>query len=396
MSYKKISRCRFCWGSLKKVIKLGKIPPVNYFTSKKSSQKYPLELAVCSKCELIQLSSILDPKLLFKKYHYQTGASVTLIKDLKQLAKNCIKEFKLASDSKKVLDIGCNDGTFLKEFKQEGIKAVGIEPGKKVVELAQEKGVEVVKDFFDLRSSRKIRQKYGNFDLVTSLHNLANIVDINDFLAGVKFVVSKSGVFIIEVADASKMIKEARFDSIYHEHYNYLTFPVLKRILSFNGFKIFRLEKNLKQGGSIRIFARPAEEKKVKFPKIKLEKYYKYAKKVEQTKLKLKEVLTDLKGKRIVGFGAPAKAVVVVNLLGLKKKQIDFIVDSTPLKQGKFIPGTNIPVFSEDYLKNIDADYCLLLAWNYHEEILKKLKKMKKRLKVIIPFPKLKVFELVP
>lgn len=401
-NYLEIDRCRFCRGELEKIINLGKIPAVNFFPGQNTAvklKKYPLDLTVCKNCELLQLSTVVNPSQLFKNYHYQTGASPILVRDLNLLARNCIKEFKLSGVSK-ILDIGCNDGAFLEQISQKGVQVVGIEPGREVSEVARKKGIDIVQDFFDLRLVQKLKQKYKGFDLITSLHNLANILDINDFFDGIKLLLKSDGVLVVEVADCAKMIKEGRFDSIYHEHYSYFTPKTLRNILGFHGFRILKSEKLSKQGGSIRVFAQHTKiARKIKFPEVRMEKYQKYAHKVEKVQLKLEKSFMKLKGNRVIGFGAPAKAVVIANLLKLDKGTIQFIVDSTEFKQNKLLPGTNIPVFSEDYLKGRRVDYVFIFAWNYKEEILKKLMEIKKlekrfKFKAIIPFPKLKIIKV--
>ena len=395
MNYIRKADCSFCKGKLIKVVSLGKIPPVNFFPTPSQVsliKKYALELVVCSKCELLQLSTILKPEKLFKDYHYLTSASKSLVKDLAELATYCISEFNLGKNSR-ILDIGSNDGSFLQNFSGKSRIILGIDPSKEAGLIARKKGIVTKRKFFDLKTAKNILKKYGRFNLIASIHNLANILDLNNFLAGIKLLLNPAGILVIEVADGEKMIQEGRFDSLYHEHYNYFSLPVLKRILGAHGLAVFKVKRNLKQGGSFRVFAKHAEKLSMVYPDVRLKKYQEYAKRVEQGKSKLLKVFAGLKGKTVIGIGASAKAVVLANLLGLNQSNITFITDSTIFKLGKLLPGTDIPVAPEAHLQGQTFQFAFIFAWNYQTEIISKLKKYAP-LKVIIPFPELKILNL--
>lgn len=394
MSILNHTSCRFCQGRLKRVLSLGRIPPVNFFpaiSNDSLTPKHPLQLTVCTNCELLQLNTFVYPNELFQNYHYQTGASNSLVSNLKTLADQTIDDLRLTIDTK-VLDIGSNDGTFLENFKEKGIEVLGIDPGIEVNRLASQKGIPTRARFFNLRSARELKRQKYQFDLISSLHNLANIPDLNDFLNGIKLLLKPSGTFLIEVADSDKMIKLGQFDNIYHEHYNYFTFQTLERILNYHGFEVKKVIHNQKQGGAITLFAGLNSQIQPVLPKIKLDfsVYKQFGQKVNNRVREIKQTFKQLKSQKLAGFGAPAKAVVVANLCNLSSKQISYIVDSTTFKQGKFLPGTDIPIYSEEQLKKTPVDTVWLFAWNYQQEILKKLRRLKVK-QVVIPFPELKI-----
>lgn len=395
-----IKNCRNCGGELSKVLSLGKMPIVNYFPSQdelEDEKKYPLELRACRICGLCQLGFIVPPEKIFSNYHFVTSASEPLVSHLEQLSKICIKEFKLNSRSK-ILDLGCNDGSFLLNFKKKQMRVVGIEPAPVIAQFAKNRGVEVLSEFFNKENACDIRSSFGQFDLISATRVLANIVDINSFVAGVKDLLSPNGVFVAEVSSLSQMLSKFQFDSIYHEHYSYFSFATLEKILEKHGLVIFKAEETPFQGGELRIFVTHEKgfAKKIKFEeKIASHDYVNFAKHVRSFKKDLNVFFDSHKSAVIAGFGAPAKGVTLLNYCGLGVDKISFIVDSTLLKQGRFFPGLKIPIHKEAYLKGRKVDYCLILAWNYSDEILKKLKKInKERMRAIIPLPNLEIIDI--
>lgn len=388
----KINKCRFCRGKLDLVLSLGDFPVVNYFPNEseiKKEKKYPLELCICRNCGLAQLNFILDPKKIFQKYHYLSSVSKPLVKHLHNLASDAIKKFNLTNSSK-ILDIGSNDGVLLEEFKKKHIEAVGVEPSFNCSEISTKKGFRVYENFFDQKLAKKIYQDYGGFDLIAITHTLANIVDLNDFMRGVKLLLKKNGVLVIEVGSLKKMLSDFKFDSIYHEHYSYFSFETLSKLLAKHNLTIIYSKNNLFHGGSLRVFAVHKEintKASKSLGEVVPSDYKKFVSQIKIRKTKLQNLFSSLEGSLIVGYGAPAKSVTLLNYLSLRSDQISFIVDSTPYKQGRFLPGAHIPVFPEEHLNKVKVDYIFLLAWNYKDEILKKIKSLvKKPVKVILPF----------
>jgi len=396
----KIKNCRFCSGQLSLVLSLGSMPIVNYFPSKKEitdEKKYPLDLCVCKKCGLCQLGFIVEPERIFRNYHFLTGASKPLVSHLAELADLCIKKFRMNSRSK-ILDIGCNDGSFLLNFKRKKLTTLGVEPAVTMAQFAKSRGIDVLPEFFNQNLAKKIKANYGQFDLIFATRVLANIVDLNSFMRGIKLLLSSKGAFIAEVGSLSEMLSKFQFDAIYHEHYSYFSFSTLQGLLKRYGLRIFKLEKSLFQGGELRIFATHKENvsKELRMDEgIGKRDFSSFAVNVRDFKWRFNKLFNDLQGKTIGGYGAPAKGVILLNYCNLGKDKIEFIVDSTPLKQSRFLPGLHIPIYPEEYLRGKKVDYILLLAWSYRDQIIRKIKKLTKgKTKVIIPFPEFEIVRL--
>jgi len=392
-----IKKCRLCRGKLK--IKLSfRLPLVNSFPKVneiKSEKEYPLKFAVCFDCQLLQLATIINPEELFRQYDYLTGASVPLVRHIKKLAQYCEEKYDLKVGAR-ILDIGCNDGTLLKNFLEKGFSVLGVEPVRNIAKIAVEAGIPVIKGYFDSTLAGKILKKEGDFNLIFSTHSLANVLDINSFIKGAKLLLSPAGTLVIEVADSEEMLKNSQFDSIYHEHYSYFTRRTLKLLLERNGFTVMQIRKVATQGGSVQVFARgnlatsDVDFKKSIKDQLLIEKF---TQTVEEYRRAVRVLFEKIKEKKVFAFGAPAKGVTFLNYCGLNFKNIVFAVDSTPFKVGKYIPGTQIRVFEESCLGKARVDYCLLLSWNYQKGILRKIEKLGKKIKVIIPFPKLRILK---
>lgn len=355
------------------------MPIVNYFPVRGEAggeKRYPLTLCICTSCGLAQVKETIAPEKLFRRYHYITGACLPLVRDLHQFAGNY--------RARNVLDIGSNDGTLLSEFQKQGSVVLGVEPA------AVEAHVPTIHDFFSCTLARTIKKTHGTFDVVTAMHVLANIPNLGDFLHGVQEVLSDNGTFIIEVGSLEDMVKYSQFDSIYHEHYSYFSKNTLTSILAGSGFRIVKIEKIQTQGGSWRVTAVKGKTmiKNVVSGTFNIH--------VSAFRKKLRTLIQkDYKGKTVVGFGAPAKGVTLLNYCGLGPKDIACVVDSTPQKQGRLVPGVRIPVYAEEKLAQIRPDAILVLSWNYREEIVRKIKKLVTRpVSVIMPFPKLEVITI--
>lgn len=377
-----MNHCRWCGAALKKILAFGPMPLVNYFPTKKELKKekrYPLTFCICRDCSLAQIAETIAPASIFRSYHYATGASSPLVRDLHQFSRELT--------AKKVLDIGSNDGTLLSAFQRQGSQVLGVEPAAFIPA-----GVPTIREFFSSALAKKIKKTHGTFDLVTAMHVLANIPNLHDFLRGVHEVLSDSGTFVVEVGSLENQLKFGQFDSIYHEHYSYFSRATLEMILTQSGFKIISMKQEKAQGGSIRITAKKNTSLQSVKP-VHSTQYDTFKRRVGMFRKKLKKIITkDFHGKTVVGFGAPAKGVTLLNYCGLGAKDIAFVVDSTIQKQGRFVPGVHIPVFAEERLAKERIDAILVLSWNYQEEILKKIKRLvRPPVAVIIPFPKLEV-----
>lgn len=407
-----IKCCRICDSDIVNILSLGKFPAVNYYLSldelKGKEKKYPLNFFLCENCGLGQLDEIVQASKLFSTYHYISSTSAPLKKHLESLAEICRKKLKLTVSSK-VLDIGCNDGTLLKYLKRFGIKTFGVDPAENVVEQTKKDGLNVIPAFFSEKLSKKILKKSGQFNVIFATNTLAQVIDLNDFVKGVKKLLDKDGSFIIEVGYLLEMIGRKTFDSIYHEHYSYFSLGSLKHLFNKNNLEIYHAQKIENHGGSIRVFVKHKENNKLKTTsssknllktelKLKLNSKKTYKKFVDSAlafKKKFRDLLINLKKTNaiIVGIGAPAKSVILLNFTNIDHKIISYITDSTPHKQNRFMPGVHIPIMPESKLKDDNSiDYFLLLAWTYREALIEKIKAIKgNNIKIIIPFPKLKI-----
>ncbi len=392
----RIQQCRYCGSTTRSIIDLGSIPLVNYFPKSSDSsneKRYPLRLVMCNSCGLLQLDELVPASDIFSTYHYVTGASAPLVKELSDLSNTLIKTYKLTS-LHQVLDIGSNDGTLLSFFHAKGIKSIGIEPSRALATISKKRSVETICGFFSQKTANQLTKKYGQFDVITATHVLANIIDLSDFFRGVSGALAPGGVYIAEVADAEVMIKKGQFDAMYHEHYSYFTLRVLKRIAYDHGLKVIASTRSSVQGGAIRVVMSRSLVKATRLPHtvISPEKITRFRTLLEVFKTEFQALLAQYKGKTIVGFGAPAKSVTLASYLGLSVHEIAYIVDSTELKQGRLHPGTAIPIMPENYLLQNPPDVIILFSWNYSKSILEKLRKLlKKPTACIIPFPKLRV-----
>lgn len=406
-----VNKCRICNGTLMRIFSFGKMPIVNYYLSRRDldrkERKYPLNFCICKMCGLAQLNELVSPSKLFSTYHYASSSSLPLKKHLFYLADLCRRRFNLKKGDK-ALDIGCNDGIFLRRLNKFKMDTLGIDPAKNIVKNTKKLGIEIIAEFFNSKMGLKLQKKGKRFDLIAATNTLAQIIDLHGFVEGVKAILAKDGVFVAEVGYMVDMIKNITFDAIYHEHYSYFGLQSLVMLFEKHQMEIFDAQRIPSHGGSLRIFVKHNRDKKEtskrvlkiisQEKKLKLDKkesYKKFISSLQSFKQKFILLLDQIKknNKSIVGIGAPAKSVITLNYCGINTTIIDYIVDSTPYKQYRFMPGVHIPIYPEEYLKNADTpDYFLVLAWTYKNEILRKLSKYRKKgAKIIIPFPRITI-----
>lgn len=393
------------------ILDLGMMPAPNRFpeTEKdfQGEELFPLRFCRCEDCGLALIDEVVDPEKLFSTYHYLTSASSPLITHFRELAAESRRRFGLTSKTA-VLDIGANDGTLLLEFGALGAKTLGVDPAKNVGLIAKTKGVTVLPEFFSRALAKKMRKTYGQFDIITATNVFAHTHDIHDFTDGVKELLMPEGVFIIEFAHLLEMFNKKFFDVIYHEHLSFFALEPLLRFFEAHDMKVFDVRKVLTQGGSLRLCVTHASSKQHKvLPAVQRvvheerraglnqrAAFEKFATHVQEYRAGLRLLLQQLKrkGKRIVGVGASAKGVILLNYCRVDRELIDYVVDSTPLKQHRFMPGVHIPVLPEEKLAEDTVNYFLLLAHNFRDTILQKLAPYRERgAKVIVPFPEIEV-----
>ncbi len=403
--------CRVCKGhKLAKVFSFGPTPSANVFLKPEAVSQpeyiFPLDVYFCHSCGLLQLLDIVSPEYMFRDYVYVSSTSPTFVKHFEDLAQDVYGSFNLDEKSL-VIDIGSNDGILLKPFKKLGTMVLGIEPAKTVAKNAAKDGINTIPEFFSSKLSGKLAKKYGLASVITATNVFAHINDLDDFLAGVKKLLKKDGVFLIEVPYLVDFLKKNLFDTVYHEHLSYFSVGTLSFLFERLGMKIFDVQKTNVHGGTIRIFVKKNESsrpitsavglfiKKEKESKLNdVNTYLAFSRRIHLNKIGLVKMLTDLKlkGKKIAGYGAPGKGNTLLNYFSIGTDLLDYIVDDSPLKQGLYTPGKRIPVVGSGRLYKDKPDYLLIIAWNFAEPIMEKHSKFKKQGgRFIIPVPKPKI-----
>ncbi len=406
-NYRLEQKCRICSGkNLKIILDLGEQSPANSFIGQNelnsTESKFPLRLFWCTDCYLVQLLDIVDKEYLFKNYFYMTSASKPIVDHFKKYAQEVYKEFLEGKDDSFVVEIGSNDGSLLSEFKKLGTSILGIEPATNLSNLANQSNITTKNTFFSSQVSKDII-KSRNASVVVANNVIAHVEDLQDLMDGIKILIGDNGVFIFEVPYLVDLIKKLEFDTIYHEHLSYFSIlPLLKLVEQF-GLEIFDIRKQLVHGGTLRIFVSKKNNFKVSDSidnfinseyEMGLNKnsiYDIFSANVKNLKIQLKELLIELKKekKSLFGYGASAKGNVLLNYCEIDNTVLDFIIDTTPTKQGKYTPGTHIPIYSpKKILDKGDNDIALLLAWNYESQIIEKEKNFRsKGGKFLVPIP---------
>lgn len=406
------SKCKSCgFVGVRDFLSLGNIPPVNSFIYPeqiKDEKSHPLNLAYCPICYLVQLKEIVPPEELFRNYLHLSAASASNVKHLEEVANYLSEKFNVNAESK-VLEIGSNDGTLLEFFKKNTSNVLGVDPAKNLVDVNKERGVAYIPEFFDTSSASEILKTKGKQDLIIALNVIPHTPNNIDSLKAARILLKDKGIFVMEGVYALETILRGEFDTIYHEHVYTFSLHSLINTFRLAGLKVFDVEKIPTQGGSLRVFAMKEEFSKPASENVKnilqeesasgladQSKYDSVSTKVEKYKEELKKIVEEeTKRKKIIGLGAPARGVVILNYCGIGKDKLEYIIDDTHLKQGKVMPGVHIPIKSWSALDESYRDRTFfLLSWNYKEHMLSKLKSYSTKARVIVPFPKLEVVEL--
>ena len=406
--------CRSCKSDkLNLMVDLGHTPPSNAFLSKKDLKNnelfYPLKIYVCSNCWLVQTHDVVDNKKLFNSnYPYLSSYSDTFLSHNKKYAENIIRRFEV-NERHRCLEIASNDGYLQEIFAESGIKLLGIEPTNLAASIAKSKGHKVIEVFFNHKFSKELIKKQGHFDLIIANNVFAHVPDINDFISGVKTCLSKNGIITIENPSVINLIEMNQFDTIYHEHFSYLSLTSVEFIAKKNKLDVFDVEESEIHGGSIRYYLQHSDVKKYKksknLKKLReleiskgakdLKTYNKFNKNCQKIKVEFLKFLyyQISKGKNFAAYGAAAKGNTFLNYCGLSKDTINFIVDKNPKKIGLYSPGSYIPIVNEEYLFKKKPDYIIILPWNLKKEIQKQLNYVREwGAKFICAVPKLKIF----
>ncbi|CAN5401472.1 class I SAM-dependent methyltransferase [soil metagenome] len=386
--------CRFCNASLTHVfVDLNEAPPSNSFLSNKDLQKaetwYPLKLFVCEKCFLVQVAEYKKAVEIFSSdYVYFSSYSSTWLAHAKRYTDMMIERFGYNLHSL-VVEIASNDGYLLQYFNENNIPVLGIEPTLSTASVAREKGIESITEFFGISLAKELASANRKADLLLGNNVLAHVPDLNDFIGGMKIILKEDGVITMEFPHLLQLVKNNQFDTIYQEHFSYLSFTTVQSIFKKHGLMLFDVEEISTHGGSLRIFAKHQEDKSKKVSgnisqMLEMEKaegitelsYYNgFQQKVEKIK---SDFLNFLKtqhatGKKVVAYGAAAKGNTLFNFCGVRNDIISYVVDASPHKQGKYLPGSHIPVVNEAELLTSHPDFILVLPWNIKDEIMQQL-----------------------
>ncbi|MBU3924234.1 MAG: class I SAM-dependent methyltransferase, partial [Nanoarchaeota archaeon] len=373
--------------NLKSVISLGEVPLPNNLLSQedlnKQDELYHLELMYCDNCHLCQLSHVAPPKKMFENYFFVSSTTETNKQHFKEMAEEIIESYNLNNDSV-VVDIGSNDGLFLKYFKEKGIKICGIDPAKNICKIAEKNGIETINDFINEESAKEVIKRKGKADVVTANNVFAHLDDIKGFIDNTKKIMKDDGIFVLEAQYLLDTIKGGTFDNIYHEHHSYYSVIALDEFFKRNNMEIIKVKHIEGHGGSIQVYTQkkgggnpisPSVSesiyKEISFGLKNFSTYQKFAENIYKKKEEVKELILRLKseGKKIIGYGAPAKATTSLNFYGIDNSHIDYIIEDNPLKHGKIIPGVRIPIIGKESI-NESPDYIYILAWNYAKEIM--------------------------
>ena len=406
-------KCRFCNSNLSRIFAdLGDSPLANSYLKEGdfvNEKFYPLCTFLCENCFLVQLDEIETPENIFSEYAYFSSFSTSWLKHAKDYVDMIIPKLSLDENSL-VIEIASNDGYLLQNFTGKHIPVMGIEPAQNIAKSAIEKNIPTLTKFFDSRLAKDLVNKKKTADLIIGNNVFAHVPCLNDFVIGLKILLKPNGVITLEFPHLLQLMQNNQFDTIYHEHFSYFSLITAKKIFEYHGLKIFDVEELSTHGGSLRLYVTHFDnnqinkstevdliiEKEKKFGLTQINTYENFSKNIIQIKINLLNFIEKAKknSKTLVCYGAPAKGNTLLNYCGLSKTQIDYTVDKNPSKQNLFLPGTHIPIFSPEKIKETKPDFILILPWNLQEEILNELNYVKSwGCQFIISIPEVKVLQ---
>jgi len=368
---------------------------------------YPLHVYVCGECFLVQLEEFVPPEEIFTEYAYFSSYSDSWLAHARSYVDLVTKRFELSTRSH-VVELASNDGYLLQYFVGKGIPVLGVEPAANVAEAAISRGVPTLVKFFGVQTAKELASSGQRADLIAANNVLAQVPDVNDFVGGMKILLKPGGVVTVEFPHLVRLIEENQFDTIYHEHFSYFSFGTADRIFAAHGLVLFDVEEITTHGGSLRIYGRHSDdtskpihdavfrlkEQETAYGLDRLDRYTSFDEKVRETKRKLLEFLIRAKreGKRISGYGAPGKGNTLLNYCGIRTDFLDFTVDRNPYKQGKFLPGTHIPIHPPEKIRQERPDYVMILPWNFKDEIVRQLHYIREwGGQFVVPIPEVRV-----
>ena len=400
--------CRHCGASLHHTfVDLGMSPlcesyvPADRLNSMEPF--YPLHVFVCDQCWLVQLLEYVKAESIYSEYAYFSSYSDSWLDHARRYVEMVIQRFAL-SPKDQVIEIASNDGYLLQYFVQKSYRVLGIEPAANIAETARGKGIPTRNEFFGEKCALNLASEGCRAKLLLGNNVLAHVPDLNDFVAGLKVLLASDGVLTMEFPHLQRLIEGNQFDTIYHEHFSYLSLLAVNRLFESRGLRLFDVEELSTHGGSLRIYACHHDDRSFETHRrvtdlLQRERalgyesvatYQRFGEQVRETKRKLLEFLSRVKreGKSIAGYGAPGKGNTLLNYCGVRTDFLDYTVDRNPYKQGKYLPGTRIPIHAPEYLEHTKPDYILILPWNLRDEIEKQLTHTRRwGAKLVVPIP---------
>jgi SAM-dependent methyltransferase len=406
-------RCRFCNTPLTHTfVDLGMSPLCEDFVKPGKANEmerfYPLHVYVCSACYLVQLEEFVSPEVIYRDYSYFSSFSDSWLTHAKRYTDHVVTRFDIGKDSL-VAELASNDGYLLQYFNEKQIPVLGIEPAGTVAARAREKGIRTEERFFGNQVVANLISRYGQADLLIGNNVLAHVPDINDFVSAMKRFLKSDGVITMEFPHLLKMIEGNQFDTIYHEHFSYLSFTTVNKIFAHHNLVLFDVEELPTHGGSLRIYAKHREDATKRISQAvaallareheagatTLEYYADFNERVINTKWNILEFLITAKrkGKIVVGYGAPGKAATLLNYCGIRTDFVDFTVDRNPVKRC-YMAGVHIPIYHPEKIRETKPDYVLILPWNLKTEIMESLAYIREwGGQFVVPIPEVTIYE---
>jgi SAM-dependent methyltransferase len=406
--------CRFCGAPLRHTFSdLGMSPPCESYLSAQQLNRmepfYPLHVRLCDHCFLVQLEEYVRPDQIFTEYAYFSSYSDSWLAHAKAYAERMVERFHLGPHSQ-VVELASNDGYLLQYFAQRGIRVLGVEPASNVARVAMDKGIPTLVKFFGHEVAQEMVDGGTQADLLAANNVFAHVPDLRSFTAGMKTLLKPQGVITLEFPHLMRLMEGNQFDTIYHEHFSYFSFITATRVLAEFGLVVFDVEELPTHGGSLRVYARHEDdgsrpvgarvgelarrEELAGFTD--LAAYRTFDERVKQTKRRILSFFIEAKreGKSVAGYGAPGKGNTLLNYCGIRTDFLDYTVDRNPYKHGKFLPGTHIPVFAPERIRQTRPDYVFILPWNLKAEIREQLSYVREwGGKLVVPIPDLEILE---